>query len=490
MGSKIIINAVDPDICRLAKIKGNKLEELHTETTAKESIKGNIYKGIITRVEPSLQAVFVDYGANRQGFLEKDQIHSDYFIDSDSGDQSIYNLLKEGQELLVQVIKDPLMKKGAMLTTFLTFPGRYVVLMLGSKNKGISRKIENEDERNRIKETISNIKLPEGFGLIIRTAGLNCARLKLKHDINHLLRLWENIKNKGMNLNAPALIHKERNLAVRSIRDYLTDDVNEIAIDNENIYNEVKDFLHIISPKHAKIVTLYNEPMPILAKYKIEDQIESIFEKKVFLKSGGTLVIEQTEALVAIDVNSGKAKNDSLEKTAFNTNLEASEEIARQLKLRDLGGLIVIDFIDMREQKNRTRIEKALKSHLKKDKAKVSLSRISKFGLLEVSRQRTRPSLESSNFELCQTCKGKGTVLSCDTIGRSFLRKLNGAILDENVSIVRGSVPPNIGNYLLNIKRKELFELENKYNTKIIIEIDPNMQAGEGKIISEKKSED
>ena len=339
--NKILINAVDPEECRIAKVKDNKLEELHFETASKIITKSNIYKGVIARVEPSLQAVFVDYGEEKHGFLQKHEIHNEYFLDDESGRRSFKHLVKRGQELLVQVSKDPVMKKGAMLTTFISLPGRFTVLMPGSKTRGISRKIEDEKERKRLKEIISKIKLPDGIGLIIRTAGQNCTKTLLNKDIRYLLNLWKNIKRKGMKETPPLLLYKERTLAVRVIRDYFTPDTTEILIDNPDVFQEVKNFIHIISAKHTKIVKHYSSAKPIFTKYQLEDQINSVFKSRVKLLSGGSIVINQTEALVAIDVNSGKSTSKaSIEQTAYQTNLEAAEEISRQLRLRDLGGLL------------------------------------------------------------------------------------------------------------------------------------------------------
>ena len=430
MTSKILINAVDSEEVRIAKVIDNKLEEFHIESAAREITHGNIYKGIITRIEPSLQAAFVDYGTERNGFLQKQEIHSDYFQETPSGEtSSIKNIIKRGQEILVQVTKDPRMKKGAMLSTFISLPGRHIVLMPGSKTMGISRKIEDEKERQRLKEIIEYLKVPEGFGIIIRTAGENCTKTLASKDLRYLLRLWKNIMNKGMKATSPALLYKERNLAVRSIRDHFTPEVKEILIDDEEVFNEVKSFVQIISRRHLNIVKLHKGASPIFSKFQLEDQIASIFENRVNLKSGGSIVIDQTEALVAIDVNSGKATHQkTVEKTALTTNVEAAEEIARQLKLRDLGGLVVIDFIDMKNTKNRAQVERTLRLHVKAGKAKANLGRISKFGLLEMSRQRIQPSIEFGSYVTCNHCQGKGLVASKETLGVRFLRRPPGLV--------------------------------------------------------------
>jgi ribonuclease E len=484
MTTKILINAVDPEECRVAIVKESRLHEFYIESAAREITQGNIYKGIITRIEPSLQAVFVDYGAERNGFLQKHEIHSDYFQDLDSGERDIQNIVKRGQELLVQVTKEPFMKKGAMLTTYLSLAGRHLVLMPGSDTKGISRKIEDEDERNRLKDLIAKLKVPDDFGVIIRTAGQNCNKTLLARDLRYLLRLWKTIKGSVMKKKAPALMNKERQLVLRSIRDYFTPAVSEILIDDGAVHQEVKEFLKIISRKHAKIVKHYQGAKPIFTKFQLEDQIASIYENRVNLKSGGSIVIEQTEALVSIDVNSGKSTHErSVEQTAYLTNLEAAEEIARQLRLRDLGGLIVIDFIDMKDPKHRSDIERQTRNHVKEDKARTTVGRISRFGLLEMSRQRIRPSIEFGSYQPCGHCKGKGLVPSPETLGIAFLRKLSLEVLKSKISSVRGIVPVEVADYLLNKKRKEIVELEHSRDISIEIEGDNAMAPGESNII-------
>ncbi len=486
MSSKILINGVDPEECRIAKVIDSHLTEFHIESTTREITNGNIYKGIVQRVEPSLQAVFVDYGTERHGFLQKHEIHSDYFHDNLSGERSIHKIIKRGQELIVQITKDPFLKKGAMLSTYISLPGRHIVLMPGSTNRGISRKIEDEDKRNRLKDIIKNLKLPEGFGIIVRTVGKNCTKALIAKDLRYLLRLWKNIKNEAIKKKAPSLLYKERNLSVRSIRDYFTPDVSEILIDNTEIYREVKDFLRIISPKHTKIVKLYKGPKPIFTKHQLEEQIATIFESRVNLKSGGSIVLQQTEALVAIDVNSGKAtQKKSIEHTALMTNLEAVEEITRQLRLRDLGGLIVIDFIDMKDPKHKSEVERAMKTHVKVDKARINIGKISRFGLMEMSRQRIRLSIEFVSFESCSHCQGKGLTPSTENLGLSFLRKLSLETLKDDISSVKGIVPVKVADYLLNKKRREILDLEIRRELSITIDGDDAMIPGQSKIIFE-----
>jgi ribonuclease E len=483
MSNKILINAVDPEECRIARVKDSKLEEFHIESTAKEITHGNIFKGIISRIEVSLQAVFVDYGAEKHGFLQKHEIHPDYF--HDNGSRSLKNIVKKGQPLLVQVTKDPIMSKGAMLTTFISLPGRYIVLMPGSETIGISRKIEDEEERKRLKGIVGKLKIPEGFGIIVRTAGMNCTKTLLSKDLKYLLRLWKTIKSNVMKGGmVPALLYKERSLALRSMRDYLTEDVSEILIDDTTVFQELKKFIKIISPKHVKVLKLYRGDKPLFTKFQLEDQIASIFETRVNLKSGGTIVIEQTEALVAIDVNSGKAtQKKSIEQTAVLTNIEAAEEVARQLRLRDLGGLIIIDFIDMKDAKHRSDVERELKTHLKADKAKTKIGRISRFGLIEMSRQRLRPSIEFGSYEICRYCKGKGQTPSVETLALGFLRKLQFESLKPGLSHVKGVVPLEVAKYLLNKKRKEILDLELRRGLRISIEGDSLMDPGDMQMI-------
>ena len=484
MSIKILINAIDPEECRVAKVKANKLEEFYIESAAREITQGNIYKGVIARVEPSLQAAFVDYGAERHGFLQKPEIHSDYYQDSEGGNHSIEKIVKRGQEVMVQVTKEPFMRKGAMLTTYISLAGRFLVLMPGSDKLGISRKIEDEQERDRLKDLVDKLKPPEGFGLIVRTVGINSTKTLLSRDLRYLLRLWKTIKQSVMKEPAPVLLYRERDLVLRSIRDYFTTDVNEILIDDPAVYQEVRKFVKIISRKHHKIVKLYKGVKPIFTKFEIENQIAPIFESRVTLKSGGSIVIEQTEALVSIDVNSGKSTQErSIEKTALLTNLEAAEEAARQLRLRDLGGLIVVDFIDMQDLKNRSKVERRLRSCVSEDKAKTKVGKISRFGLLEMSRQRIRPSIEFGSYHPCRYCQGKGLVASTETLAVGFLRKLSLETLKPGVTSVKGIVPVDVADYLLNKKRKEIVELEERRALSVEIEGAQSMTPGESKII-------
>jgi ribonuclease E len=483
MTNKILINAIDPEECRIAKVVNNRLEEFQIESAGREIIHGNIYKGVATRIEPSLQAVFIDFGGERNGFLQHHDIHSDYFQENKTGERAIEHLIKKRQELMVQVTKDPVMKKGAMLTTFISLPGRFVVLMPGSSNNGISRKIEDEKERKRLKQIIETLKIPNGFSLIVRTAGMGCTKTQLSKDLHYLLRLWKNINQKGMKEKAPAVLYKERSLSVRSIRDYFTADVTEILIDDDAVFHEVKNFIQVISPKHRRIVKRYTAERPIFTKHQLEEQITTIFDNRVKLKSGGSIVIEQTEALVAIDVNSGRGTHKrSIEQTALMTNLEAAEEVARQLRLRDLGGLIVVDFIDMRDPKHRYQIERSLRTHTKSDKAKCRIGRISQFGLLEMSRQRLAPSIEFGNLVPCNRCRGKGWTPSTEALALRFLRRLKIETSKTGMKEVRGTIPKPVADYVLNKKRKEISDLEIRRGLSIHIEGDHNLLPDECQI--------
>jgi ribonuclease E len=488
--NKILINAVDPEECRIALVKEGRLENFSIETAAGEITRGNIYKGVVVRVEPSLQAAFIDYGAERNGFLQQDDIHSDYYIDKPGTGQKkargIKRLIHRGQELLVQVTKEPILKKGALLTTYISLAGRYVVLMPGGKTSGISRKIEDERERQRLKDIVDSLKVPEGFSTIVRTAGEHQKKREISKDIRYLQRLWKNIKKQGISNPAPSIIYKERHLAIRVIRDHFSTDVTEILIDDKNVYRDVKDFMHIISPRHAKTVKLYKDPQPIFSKHQIEEQIASIFARKVSLKSGGHIVINPTEALVSVDVNSGKAtRKGSMEATAFAINMEAAAEISSQLRLRDLGGLIVVDFIDMRDRKHILAVEKAMRKHAKLDKARISVGRISKFGLMEMVRQRIAASVEYGSFMPCPHCQGRGLVPSAERLALEFLRRLRSETLKENITEVKGIVPSKVASYLLNKKRKEILDVEMERNLRITIEGDPVMQPSESRIVCE-----
>ncbi|MCK5101073.1 MAG: Rne/Rng family ribonuclease, partial [Desulfobacteraceae bacterium] len=404
--------------------------------------------------------------------------------DNESGKNKLSNLIKKGQELIVQIIKDPIAHKGAMLTTYVSLPGRLVVLMPGNNTKGVSRQIDDEKERKRLAGIAGKLKIHPGFGIIIRTVGKGSNKTMLTNDLKYLMRIWKNIDKKAMKQKAPSLLYQEQNLAVRTLRDYFTNDIIEILIDDPTVFKEVKDFISIIAPKSTKKVKKYNGDKPIFTKHQLEDQISSIFKKKVGLPSGGELVIDQTEALVAIDVNSGKStKKKNIEETAFHTNLEAAEEVGRQLRLRDLGGLIVIDFIDMREKKHKSEITKKIKLNLKSDKAKTKVGGLSQFGLLEMSRQRLRPAITFGSFETCSHCDGRGQIPSIKAQTTAFLRQINLKSIKKDIHNLTGIVPEDVASYLLNKKRDELLNIETKHKVTISIEGDRKINAGDNKII-------
>jgi ribonuclease E len=487
---KLLVNAIDPEEYRVALVADGLLEEFYIETAAREQVRGNIYKGVVAHIEPALQAAFIDYGAEKNGFLQADEIHPDYFQQcpaAPEGDAKkhppIQNLITRGQEILVQVTKEESGKKGVALTTYLSLAGNFLVLTPGDPQIGISRKIEVEEERTRLKEIINQLKIPEGIGCIVRTSGNGKTKRELAKNLENLLRLWEEIRNRAIEQPAPSLIYKEIDLAIRSVRDHFSPDIQEVLIDNRDIYKQVLDFLKIINPKYGNRVKLYKETRPIFSKYQIEMQIETIFQNRVNLKSGGQIVIDPTEALVAVDVNSGRSvKERQIEETAYKTNLEAAQEIARQLRLRDLGGLIVIDFIDMKDAKHRHEVVKQLKNHLKSDKARTSLGRISKFGLLEISRQRIRPPIQFGTYYTCPTCQGKGQVRSVETLALSYLRKIWLGISKGTVATVQGVLPLEVANYLLNRKREELLRLETRHEVGIHLEGRPDILPEEGRL--------
>lgn len=482
---KMLVNAADPEEIRVAIVEDGKLEDFALEVASRELTKGNIYLGVITNIESGLQAAFVQYGAERQGFLPLAEVHPDHFQKKvrEGTRPRIREVLKKGQELLVQVSKEETATKGAYLTTYISLPGRYLVLMPGQSQIGISRKIEGEAQRQRLKEIVQELSLPPNLGLIVRTASSNGKKRDILKDFQFLLHTWEEIKKSAQHCQAPCLIYKELGLLVRTIRDYYTPEIKEILVDNPEIFRQIKEFFKTIAPSKTRVLKLYTGKRPIFAKYQIEEQIEQLYQNRVSLKSGGSIVINPTEALVAIDVNSGRCvRPPDLEETAFQTNLEAAAEIARQLRLRDLGGLIVIDFIDLKERKHRKEVEKELKQSLKKDKARVTVGQISKFGLLELSRQRLRPGAEVSTYVPCPLCQGRGLVKSPEACGLSFLRKVSHEVTGKHIQEVRAVLPLDVAYYLLNKKRKELLRLEEQYHLRLYVEGKEGLPWGEAQM--------
>ena len=461
--SKMLINAIDVEECRVAIVENGFLEEFSIETPLREQIKGNIYKGNIVKIEPSLQAAFVDFGGNRAGFLPFSEVHPDFYSPSVEGNERprIQEALKKRQEIIVQVVKGEIGKKGAALTTYISLPGRYLVLMPGSDVSGVSRKIENDEQRRCLKEIVAQLNPPEKMGFIVRTAGLDKGKSELARDYNYLMRLWESIEDTAQKTAAPALVYQESDVVVRSIRDYFSPDIEETILDSREAYKRARDFMRAVMPRYQKRLKLYREKTPIFSFHHIEDQIESISQRQISLKSGGSIVIEPTEALVSIDVNSGRStQSKGIEETAYRTNLEAANEIARQLRLRDLGGLIVIDFIDMKDRKHQQEIERMLRNALRKDKARVQVGRISRFGMLELSRQRIKPALQEGSYKVCPYCTGNGLVKTVESQVLAVLRRIQTGAQDGTVQEIRVVLPQDVANYLLNQKREELFSLE------------------------------
>ncbi|ADV33805.1 ribonuclease E [Candidatus Blochmanniella vafra str. BVAF] len=463
---RMLINATQKEELRVALVDGQRLYDLDIEIIGHAQKKSNIYKGKIIRIEPSLEAVFVDYGAERHGFLPIKEIAREYFLSSSCAQNksNIKDILREGQELIVQINKEERGNKGAALTTFISLAGSYLVLMPNNpKSGGISRRIEGND-RIELKTTLATLALPEGMSLIIRTAGVGKSVAELEWDLTSRLQHWKNIKNTASIRLAPFLIHQDSNVIVRAFRDYLRPDIGEILIDNPDILNVAKE--HITSlgrPDFVKKIKLYNGEIPLFSHYQIESQIESAFQHEVRLPSGGSIVIDATEALTAIDINSARStKGLDIEDTAFNTNLEATDEIARQLRLRDIGGLVVIDFIDMTSNSHQREIENTLRTVVRQDRARIQVGRISKFGLLELSRQRLRPSLDESSHHVCPRCSGTGSIRDNASLSLSILRLIEEEALKDNTCEVHAIVPVAIASYLLNEKRKAISDIEQR----------------------------
>jgi ribonuclease E len=482
MSKKMLINVMHPEEARVAIVSDGRLVELDIETAGKEQTRGNVYKGVVVRVEPGLQAAFVEIGQRKLGFLQMGEVQPEIWQWRDDIPEEqrnrrprIQEVLRRGQELIVQVEKGERENKGSALTTYLSLPGRYMVLMPGSDSSGVSRKVESEADRKKLKEIVAELGIPEGFGYIIRTEAVGKRKSELAKDFQYLIKLYDSIKEKAAESGAPSLIYQESDLVIRTIRDYFTADIDEVLVDSKDVYKQARAFFKEIMPKYEKTVKLHQEKRPIFSKYQLEEQIDLIYEKKVPLKSGGSIVIDPTEALVSIDVNSGKSTGErGVEDTAFKTNMEAADEIARQLRLRDLGGLIVIDFIDMRDRKHQTEVEKTLKNALKADKARVNVGRISQFGLLEMSRQRIKQTINEGSYLECPHCGGHGKVKSVETMALSFLRKVHTSAARGNTSEVRGGLPLEVAYYLLNRKKRELTQIENEYGIEITVKGKPS----------------
>lgn len=470
---RMLINATQPEELRIARVDGQYLYDLDVEIPSLEKKKANIYKGKITRVEPSLDAAFVDYGAERHGFLSIKEIIPSYFkvpVTDESKRPNIREVLREGQEIVVQIDKEARGTKGAALTTYISLAGRYLVLMPNSPGAGgVSRRVDSDD-RTELRQIINDLDIPEGMGAIVRTAGVGKGVEEFTWDLDYLLRLWRAIEAAAAEKPAPFLIYQESNIIIRALRDHLSQDIGEVLIDSPEVYEQACDFINQVMPHYLSKIKLYQDDVPLFTRFQFESQIETAYQREVRLPSGGAIVIDRTEALVSIDINSSRAtKGADIEETALQTNLEASDEIARQLRLRDLGGLIVIDFIDMTPSRNQREVENRLRDALKTDRARVQLGRISRFGLLEMSRQRLRPSLGESTQVACPRCQGQGMIRSVESLALSILRIIEEDAVKEKTARVVAHLPVSIATYLLNEKRRTLHNIEERHRIDVLL---------------------
>jgi len=476
----MLINASHEEESRVAIVHGEYLQELDIESAHKALTKGNIYKGTITKVEASLQAAFVEYGSDRQGFLPLNEIHPDYWKEgadknADPRKINIQDVLEHKQTILIQVVKEERGNKGAALTTFISLAGRYLVLSPNTPRGGVSRKLSDEDRR-AMKTILGQLQVPDNMGLIVRTAGKDQTFDSLERDYSYLRRLWDEIRIKGESAPSPALIYLEGDLATRAIRDHFTEDINEIWVDNHEVYTRTKQFVHAVLPGKEKLVKLYRGKKPLFRHYSIESQCEEIHEREVRLPSGGSIVFDPTEALTSIDINSSRAtKGRHIDDTALAINLEAAEEIARQLRIRDIGGLIVIDFIDMASRKHAQQVEELLRDATKDDKARIQLARISRFGLLEMSRQRLHPSVRETTSEVCPRCTGRGHVLTVESMSLHMLTRMEDMAEAGKKPTLVVQVPSDTGEYLMNSKRDHIARIEENYDLQITLQIRPDL---------------
>jgi ribonuclease E len=501
---KLLINAEEPEECRLALLADGRLESIHVSTVSSKQTKNNIYKARIVAIESNLQAAFVDYGTDKNGFLPFNEIHPEYYKQEISEENKryiqqhqwkklkIHDVLERGQEVLVQVVKEEVGNKGANMTTYLSIPGRGVVLMPGSDSSGISRKITGEERRSQLREVMDSLNIPEGVGWIVRTASKDVTKTAITKDVRFLSKLWKEIKSKGQSLEGVGRVYQDHDCVLRFLREHFDPEIKEILVDDLAALEKVKDFLDLLPAKQkgAK-ARLHKGSRPIFNQFNVEDQIESIYQPQVQLPSGGSIVIDPTEALVAIDVNSGSTgKGKNFEESIFKANMEAATELARQLRLRDLGGLIVVDFIDMRINRNIREVERQIKSAMKRDRAKVDTSRISKFGLMQISRQKLGAPIETSNYRVCEHCKGRGIVRSVETLALFYLRRIQTGASRKEVGRVECHFPLDVAQYLLNNKRNEISEMETRNKIAIIIVADPTLKPADHEIICHKQEKD
>ncbi len=487
MGKKILINARHPEEKRVAIVEGRQLTDFYFEVSSADHLRGNIYKGVIKALDRGLQAAFVDFGPAKQGFLPlREVMPENYKAKPKDKVPKITEVLAKGQEIVVQVEHDQRGTKGAKLTNHVSLPGRYLVMIPGKKRVGISRKIEDQKDRDRLKEVFKDLKVPRNMGFILRTAGVDCSTEELAADLKYLTKLWNKIKREVKKASPPSLIYKEEDIAVRSVRDYLSSDVDEVLVDDREIHKGVKNFLKLTMPWRSINVTHYRRSEPLFDHYELEDQIARLGDRQADLSSGGSIVIDKTEALTAIDVNSGKGKHKDIERLALMTNLEAADEIARQLRLRDIGGLIVIDFIDMRSAKNYRKLEDRFRKALDLDKAHYDISQISKFGILEMSRERMRTAYFEASNRPCSACGGSGVVKSPELVAVSALRKIHSLASGDGARQLTCRLPVDSANYLMNRLRESLAAIESEFSLRLSLFADPSLSPGQFAVDVEK----
>jgi len=476
---KMLINAIHPEEIRVAVVENNILKGLHIESTLKEQLRGNVFRGRISKVEKSLDAVFVDYGREKHGLLPISDINP-AFVPGALQEKDFISFLRKGLEIPVQVSREEKSAKGALLSMNLSIPGRYMVLIPKQELAGISRKIEDEVQRKRLKDIIKQMQVPGDMGIIVRTAGMDKTKADLSKDMNYLIRLWKSMELAFLKAPCPSLIYREGDIIIRSIRDYFTTDITEILIDDEETYKRATLFMKSVMPRHQRRIKHYKQSKPLFTKYDLEQQIMGIYDKKVNLKSGGNVVIEPTEAMVVIDVNSAKTRNSTnIEDTAFSTNMEAASEIARQLVLRDLGGLVAIDFIDMRTREHIRKVEKALKDGLKEDRAHIVIGRISKFGIMELSREKLASTLLEKSYIACEACEGTGLVRSVESSAFMALREIQLHINRKKTKSLRVGLPKDVALYLLNQQRSHLARFEQEFSVDVHIYVHERLKHGQ-----------
>ena len=486
MAREMLINVAESEECRVAVVEAGSLEELYVERASIGSHVGNVYKGKVSNIEAGIQAAFIDFGIGRNGFLHISDLHPRYFSRAGHADNigrrkslkqrpPIQDCLHKGRELVVQVTKEGVRTKGPTLSTYLALPGKYLVMMAWMQKNGVSHKIEDEDERKRLRQILAQSKPPNNMGFIIRTAGQGCSKREIQNDLKYLKRLWTAIEKRIQTEHAPAELYQESDLVIRTIRDVFNSKISKIICDSEKVVRKIRDFLAIATPRLKRRATYYDGKVPLFHKYKIEGEIAKIQSRTVELKGGGSIIIEQTEAMVSIDVNSGRhRKPKSAEQTAYETNMEAATEIARQLRLRDLGGLIICDFIDMRSEKHRRDVEKVFRNVAKTDRARSRILRMSRFGVLEMTRQRIRPSLQSSTYLACPNCAGSGFVKSQESIAIEMVRLLNLSASKEQIKHIELFVSPEVAYYLQNAKRTAISQIEQLSEKRVTIHAAPD----------------